>query len=229
MKNLIFVYGVLLGLVAVQIPEAALAKTRLSIVEFDDKSSRGGGDSDGCYREWWYGDTRIGSAFKEILIEQLMKEGKYEVLEREHIQKVYDNEHTLVNSQNAMKPKKGNFKVAQYTLAGTVEEFQYCAGGGGAHFDIGSLVGVPELGVGMKSTSAHVKVHIRLIDVETGEILSTKNGVGDTSSHKVGIDLEVQPGAAFSVGGFKNSSLGEAVTKAITKAAGDLIKEIPET
>jgi curli biogenesis system outer membrane secretion channel CsgG len=194
----------------------AAEKTRISVTAFTNKASSGA-----CYREYWWSDV-LGNAFREMLIDELTKTNQLEILEREHIKTIYSDEHELVNSKNAKKPKKGEFKVAQYTLIGAVSEFEYCAGGGGASVDVGRMVGFGSLRVGGKKSAAKVAVTIRVVDVETGEVVSSVRSVGNNSRTSFDVDAFFDQ-VDFDAGAFKNTPIGEAARIAIQKASQELM------
>src|SRR5690606_23754058 len=105
------------------IGEAANGPVRVSVVDFENKAA-GQHGADNCLTWWWEGS--VGSAMADILVDELSKVQGLEVLERQHIQSVHENEHELINSENTPKKPKGMFKTADYTLAGAVSEYEWC-------------------------------------------------------------------------------------------------------
>lgn len=200
------------------------AKTRISVTAFEDKT----GGSHSCkHHSGYYWNKSLGSAFKEMLVTKLLESNRFDVLEREHIKKIYGSEHQLINAENTASAKKGQFKKAHYTLAAAVTEFQMCRGGLGGGLDIGRIFGVGKVKVGASSISASVAVDIRVIDVETGSILASIRAEGEKNDKSFNVDT-LTKGLDFDLATFEQSPIGEATRMAINRAAEKLIKKIPE-
>ena len=163
----------------------------------------------------------------EMLLTDLVNSGRYTVLERQVINEMYDGEHQLINSGAAVRPKAGQFKIAHYTIAAAVSEFEFCNGGMGGGLNVGRLTGIGELKVGASVAKAKVVVDIRVIDVETGEVIGSVKGKG--KSKRTGFDFDgFIEGVDFGSSAFSNSPLGQAVRGAIENATQKLHKRIPE-
>ena len=179
-----------------------------------------------CDHDWWWWSENLGNALRDTLAMELKETGKVEVLERENINEIYQSEHNLVNSQDDRSLKKGQFKKAQYTIVGSVSEYEYCHKKSAGSINVGrvaSLFGaeVPDFSIGRGKASAKIAVILKLIDVETGRILKTVRGEGLQKRANFNFDSEI--------GGFEDarvSPMGEASKIAISKAASKLISAI---
>jgi curli biogenesis system outer membrane secretion channel CsgG len=196
---------------------ASAARLPVSVHEFADKSG-----SSNCRYGWeWWGHN-LGRAFKEMLVAELKTDDAFQVLERDKIESVYEKEHKLINSEKSQKPKAGKFKIAKYALVGALSEYEYCADKQGAGLDVGALIGIGSLKVGTKSASAKIAVDIRVIDVESGEVVKSARGEGKTEDSKLSLDSNISLGEKRLNGGIdsqKNSPLGKAARDAIKNAA----------
>lgn len=153
--------------------QALNAPIPISISKFMDKSGSGG-----CREQWDWWKDHLGSGFQEMLAAEMMKSPRVALYERETIKQIHEDEHNLVNSEEDQTLNKGKFKKAKYTLVGAVTEFEYCAQKRGASVNIGRVAGIfgvpaPDLEVGGKKIKAYLKIDLRVINTETGQILKT--------------------------------------------------------
>lgn len=196
--------------------ETSQSKRAVSVVSFKNGSATGGGSMGSECRGWdWFGGN-LGDAFQERLISVLKKSDQVSVLERQVIRNVYENEHELINSEKQRRLARGQFKVADYTLAGTVHSFEWCSSGGGLGVDLGLI------SLGVKRSHATVGVEIRVIETTTGEVVATFSGKGDSSSTRVDADL-LTKNVGLKTEQFNNSPLGEAIDQAIAEAGGSVL------
>lgn len=209
--------------------QAAARKPRIAVAAFEDKAS--GGE---CYR----GGRWLGSGFQEQLLTALAKSGKVQIYERAHIDKIYDQEHNLRNRNKRGGPRKNLFEAADYSIAGAVTAFESCFEGSSTGISVGGLlnrtllknkqsVGLDRLNVGFGSEKAQAIVDVRLVDVETGEIMKSISAEGTSNRRNVKLDTQIY-GAGFSHRGFKNTPLGEATRDAIEDAAQQILAAIPD-
>ena len=195
---------------------AQAARTAVSVHEFEDKA----GDSQCRYdNTWWY--RHLGSAFKEMLTAELSKQADLEVLERQGIQSIYDNEHELVNSEKAKRPGKGKFKIARFVINGAVSDFEYCGSDTRAGVDVGRLAGIGSLRIGGAHGVAKVGVDIRIIDVETGSIIQSVHGKGEAKAMALNISSDIV-GEDTAIRTRQN----EPITKAARLAIADAVRQM---
>ena len=133
-------------------------KPRIGVIRFTNNT----------HASWWHGGT--GSELQDMLIAELASTNAFSVLERKELDNVIGElklgESGLVDP--ATKSALGKLKGAKYLIAGTVSSFEENTSGSDA--------GVSFMGfnVGGKKVSAYLAVDVKLIDVETGEIVESR-------------------------------------------------------
>ncbi|MEW6042476.1 MAG: CsgG/HfaB family protein, partial [Elusimicrobiota bacterium] len=118
-------------------------KRRIGVVEFENKTA--------------YGQGRLGGAASDILITELVKSGKFIVVERDKMNKIMEEQkfqtQGLVDAQTAVKI--GKILGLEAIVVGAVSQFGVKTEGHDYLLKTG------------KQQTAEVTVDIRLIDVET--------------------------------------------------------------
>lgn len=124
------------------------------------------------------GNQNIGEGMSEILITELIKTGRFVVIERQALHDILAEQELgmtgLVNRETAAKV--GKVLGAQIIVRGVVSEFTMRKSGGGGDITIKGF------SLGTKSSNAHVAVDIRMIDATTGQILHSHNASGTAVS-----------------------------------------------
>ncbi|MCP4691322.1 MAG: hypothetical protein GY859_24965, partial [Desulfobacterales bacterium] len=136
------------------------AKPRLAVMDFDNKSQ--------------YGGWRVGHGASDMLSTELVKTGKFSMMERDRLSAVLKEQNLgasgLLDPRTAVKI--GKLIGVEYIVTGAVTEYgqsQTGGGGGGVH-------------VGKKGY--HATVDVRLVNATTGEIVfadSASNNKSTTS------------------------------------------------
>ena len=116
----------------------AYGKTRIAVSAFEDKSGSQSSCNKGFFREF-LGD-KLGTGFKDQLITELAKTGRFQIVERDNLRKMYTEEHELINADHSTKPKKNKFKAAEYSIVGAITSFELCQSNVGGDLDVGSLL-----------------------------------------------------------------------------------------
>lgn len=182
----------------------------------------------------------IGKGISDMLVDKLLKDGKYRLVERSALDKILA-EQNFSNSDRAdanTAAKIGRVLGVDAIIVGSITQFgrddQHTNVGGGGYglgkFGIG--------GVGEHKSKAVVAITARVVNVSTGEILSSVQGMGESS--RSGTSL-LGGGGGWSGGGggaldmgssnFANTILGEATHKAVDDVGTKLDDEstkIPE-
>ena len=173
----------------------------------------------------------VGRGIADLLVNQLVNDGAYRVIERKQLDKILQ-EQNFSNSNRAdtaTAAKIGKVAGVNAIITGSITQFgrddkHYGGAGGGGHWG-GYGIG----GLGVKKDKAVVEVTARLIDVNTGEILASVTGHGE--SQRSGASMlgggggwNGAGGGAFDMGSsnFGQTILGEAVKAAVTQAATGL-------
>ncbi|HEY1924762.1 MAG TPA: CsgG/HfaB family protein [Candidatus Acidoferrum sp.] len=200
-----------------QAPAAAPVKHRVAVMNFDY------GTVQSSVSAIFGTDQDIGKGISSMLIEKLVKDGQYSVIERAALDKLLA-EQNFSNSDRAnptSAAKIGQLLGVDTIIIGTITQFgrddkHTNIGGGG----FGSKYGLG--GIGTKNSKAVVAVSARMVNVNTGEIISAVTGNGESS--RGGTSLLGAGGGASGGGGgavdmgssnFGNTILGEATRKAV--------------
>ncbi|HEX4924750.1 MAG TPA: CsgG/HfaB family protein [Bdellovibrionales bacterium] len=209
-----------LALIVFCVTESRGAETRIpvSVTKFTNKSD----ESDRCNYGWYYWQSRIGAALQEMLVTELLKEPRIQVLERKTIAKIYKGEHELINSGNDKHAlKKDAFKKAKITLVGALSEFEFCAEESEGGVNLGALVElagapspIPPIKARGRGAKAKAVIDLRVIDVETGEIISSVT----TEGHSNDSSFELDTGL-FDIKNENSQPFAKAAREAIRKAA----------
>jgi len=173
----------------------------------------------------------IGKGISDILIDRLTNDGTYRVIERNAINKVLA-EQNFSNSNRAdssTAAKIGHILGVDAIITGDITQF----GRDDQNKNLGGVLGHwDKYGVGKVGTSkakAVVAVTARMIDVNTGEILASVSGKGEST--RSGTNLLGGGAGGGTYGGgeasmnssnFAQTIIGEAVTQAVTQVAQGL-------
>lgn len=199
----------------------AQAATPVSIHQFSNKAA-----PSACrYQYEWWGQ-HLGTGFQEMLAKELLESGKVEVLEREVIHSIYNDEHNLVNSEADTTLEKGQFKKAKYVIAGAVTEFEYCAEKKGGSVNIGAVAAflggsAPDISVGFGTAKAKLAMDLRLIDARTGKVIKTVRAEGTAEDSRW--DLDANLGDFYSQ---DSSPMGQAARTAIREGSRRLLEHL---
>lgn len=200
------------------------AKTRVAVSTFTDKT----GNSSRCRISWW-GGHELGEGFRDQIVTALMKDGKYEIVERENLKTMYNEEHELINADKSTLPTKNKFRAAHYSITGAVTSFELCDDGFGGKADVGGLLGFKGAGLklGAKTQKAKVVIDLRVIDVTTSQVVHSFRSEGTASSTKIDADGDIK-GAKIGSDAFFSTPIGEATRDAIENAVSQITVKVPD-
>jgi curli biogenesis system outer membrane secretion channel CsgG len=174
----------------------------------------------------------IGKGIADMLIDKMLSDGTYRVIERNAISKVV-NEQNFSNSNRAdpaTAAKIGHILGVDAVITGDITQFgrddenkNYGGAvvGAWSHGALG--------GFGKHKAKAVVAVTVRMIDASTGEILASATGKGE--SQRSGTSLVgagwgggsgAGGGASMTSSNFAQTIIGEATTAAVTQVAQQL-------
>ncbi len=185
-------------------------KKRVAVFDFEDKTEAG--------ITWWFGGG-TGRGMADMLITELVKSGKFTVIERTQLEKILSEQ--KLGMSGAVTPqtaaKAGKLLGVDIAIIGAVTEFGHSQGGLG-----GRLGGI---GVGMKTQKATVAVDVRLVNTTTGEILVAENVRKQKSKRGVAIS-DWSRGVSFdNRNQFDQSLIGKTTREAIA----EIVKLIDKT
>jgi curli biogenesis system outer membrane secretion channel CsgG len=156
----------------------------------------------------WYGNFEPGVALSDLVTDQLVNGGKFNVVDRKHMADVMQ-EHQL-SSGGEVSPatlvQSGRLTGARYLITGNILQLDKTGGSGGGGGG-GGLVGGVVGGVlgGIHTERVTLKVSVTVVDAVTGTILQSF----DDEQTKGGTSWGGGAGAgtwnAFGVGGYSNT------------------------
>jgi len=197
-KTIVFVS--LLALLLAGVTAQAQLKKRVAVFTFEDKSEQGW--------HWWSGGSP-GEGMADMLTTELVKSGKYIVVERSEISKIMQEQDLgqtgRVTEQSAAK--MGQLLGVELAIMGSVTEFGVTGG-----------VRVKGIGLGSNKQSARVGIDVRLVNTNTGEILAADHIAKEESSG--GIRVSTPKFGFNNRTDFDNSLAGKATRAAIEDIMG---------
>jgi len=173
----------------------------------------------------------IGKGISVMLVNQLINDGAYRIFERQQLDKILQ-EQNFSNSNRAdasTAAKIGKLAGVDLIITGSITQFgrdDKNIGGSGAG---GHWGGYGLGGIGVKKAKAVVEVTARIVDVNTGEILASVTGHGESSRSGTNLlggggDWRGGGGGAFDMGSsnFGSTIIGEATKSAVGQVATGL-------
>jgi curli biogenesis system outer membrane secretion channel CsgG len=217
-----------ISLLFILIPSAnAQNKPRVAVMNFDYATVRD------VSAALFGTDVDIGKGISDMLVEKLVNGGAYSVIERKALDTII-NEQNLSNSDrfdSTSAAKIGRLLGVDAIITGSITQFgrddKSTNIGGGAVGGITRRFGIG--GVGKKQSKAVVAITARIINTNTGEILSVATGKGE--SKRSGATLLGAGGSSNTAAGgvvdmrssnFASTILGEAVGEAVDSVASQL-------
>jgi curli biogenesis system outer membrane secretion channel CsgG len=188
----------------------------------------------GAIQHWWEGNWDIGKGIADLIVDGLVEDGSYRVIERKRLDAILA-EQNFSNSDRAdpsaaSVAKIGKALGVKYLLVGSITKFgtekKDLNVGGGGFGRLGGAIGR----VGTQKGKANVAVTVRMIDSSTGEIMASAKG--DGTSQRSGLLLG---GGGAGTGGFggggvsmgssdyRDTILGEATEAAVKQVVEKLV------
>lgn len=177
----------------------------------------------------------IGKGISDMLIDKLVNDGSYRVIERNQIDKIL-KEQDFSNSNRAdtnTAAKIGHILGVDAVITGDITQF----GRDDQNKNVGGMLGKWGSGyglggVGTSKSKAVVQITARMIDTSTGEILASASGKGESarSGTMLGGGGAGTGGYGGGSGGMTSSNfaqtiIGEATTKAVDDLAQSLASD----
>jgi len=182
-------------------------KPRVAILDFENKAS--------LSNQW-----KLSEGMRDILVDSLVKTDRYTVLTRNDLGAVLTelDIQRQPHFRQQGKLQQGKLKNLQYLIKGAVTDFAHVKGG--ALRALGS-----NFGLGISSEVAVVSVTLYVIDVESGEIITSKTLEGTASAGSVDFKTTYQDVA---IGGksFFRTPLGKATQKVMDQCLEQIAQVI---
>jgi curli biogenesis system outer membrane secretion channel CsgG len=188
----------------------------------------------GSVQDWWGGNWDIGKGVADLIVDELVNDGSYRVIERKRLDAILA-EQEFSNSDRADPDAKAVAQIGKalgvkYLIVGSITKFGTekkdvgvgGAGWGGGGFGVGK--------VGTSQGKATVALAIRMIDTSTGEIMASAKGQGVSKRsglllgggggnwHGAGLG-EINMGSSE----YRETILGEATEIAVKDVSAKLI------
>jgi curli biogenesis system outer membrane secretion channel CsgG len=187
----------------------------------------------GAVQQWWSGNWDIGKGVADLIVDGLVEDGSYRVIERKRLDAILA-EQNFSNSDRAdpsaaKVAKLGKALGVKFLIVGSITKFgtenkDLKVGGGG----FGSKFGVGQ--VGTKKGKATVAIATRVVDTSTGEIMVVAKGEGTSSRSGLLLGGGAGGGGGAGFGGvemgssdFRESVLGEATEAAVKQVVATLV------
>lgn len=165
----------------------------------------------------------LGEGLAEMLITELNRVGKYQILEstslKELATEIELGQQGFVNEKERVE--KGGWSGADFMFKGKVTRFGSNQKGVG----LGGFVPFSGGNLGVKVTTADVRVDWRIVDVYTRKVIKTGSATANQKGTAFDVGAAVQ-GHGGNIGfknqDFMNSALGKATAKAVTNIVQDV-------
>jgi curli biogenesis system outer membrane secretion channel CsgG len=126
----------------------------------------------------WWGQYDIGKGMADQVVDELVNDGTFRVIERKKLDTVLAEQDFAQSDRAdpsaAKLAKIGKVLGVKYIIAGSITKFSTEKKGGG-----GSIAGIGHLGI--SKAKSEVALTARLIDVNTGEIVLSAKGLGEST------------------------------------------------
>jgi curli biogenesis system outer membrane secretion channel CsgG len=186
----------------------------------------------GTIEHWWGGNVDIGKGIGDMIVDGLVEDGSYRVIERKRLDAILAEQN--FNASDRVDPgakvaKIGKALGVKYLITGSITKFGtedskkgVGAGAFGGKFGVGS--------VGKSEGKANVAITARVIDTSTGEIMASAKGEG--TSKRSGLMLGGAGGGGggaaggglnFSSSNFHDTIIGEATELAVKQVVDKLV------
>lgn len=192
----LFVLGALVG------NAFAAEKPRIGVIRFTNNTQA----------SWWNGGA--GREMQDMLIAELTATEAFTILERKELDTVISElklgESGLVDQRT--KSKLGKLKGAKYLIAGTVSSFEMNTSGSDAGL---SFMGFT---VGGKKEDAYIAVDVKLLDVETGEVVEARTIEANSSGGGLRVSGSLM-GLSGGLGKHEKTPTGKAIRACVVHIA----------
>lgn len=136
-------------------------------------------------------DATIGAALADVLIRELVKSGMYDVVDRETLQKILDEQNIQISGfteSGGQADVTGQIGEVDYLILGRITAYGVKRGGGS--------YGVGGYSFGQSKETGHVVLDLRLVDIRTSKILWADKVESQKSESGLTIGLPTEQGYA---------------------------------
>lgn len=209
-----------------QAPAAGARKPRVAIMDFEY------GTVYSNVAAIFGSNVDIGKGISDLLVNYLVKDGNYSVIERKALDKILA-EQNFSNSDRAdpnSAAKIGRLLGVDAIIVGSITQF----GNDTKNTGVGGVGGgLGRIGIGgfsQKESKAIVGLNARIVNIDTGEIIAVAEGMGESKRKSTSLTGGGGSWGGFGAGGvnfgssdFQNTIIGEAVKLATEKMSSEVI------
>jgi len=225
MSPLIRLLCILSLLVVSSVAQQQPQKKRVAVLDFDYGTVRS------YVTAIWGSDQDVGKGIADLLVQKLVQDGKYRVIERKALDKILA-EQNFSNSDRAdptTAAKIGKVLGVDAIIIGSITKFgrddkSTTVGGAGFGLNKFGLGGVQK-----RDAKAVCNISARMVDTHTAEILAAVTGSGESKRGGASLVGAGGGGGGAGAGAFDMSSknfgetiLGEAVNQAVNSTGDQL-------
>lgn len=209
-----------LSAMAAPLQTRAASGPSVAVLDFDMR----GLTSQGGSPNGWWGDWQPGVALADLVTTNIVNTGKFDVLERQHIDHTLNEHHFDASGEvdPATAISAGRLVGAHFLIQGNVLQFEQTgtSGGGAGGLipgPIGAVVG------GVRQDRVTLKVAVRVVDAQTGRIVQSFTDEQTDRATSIGGGAFVGlAGGGYQNSNFINSAMGHLVNDEAIKIAGEL-------
>ncbi|OVE75726.1 hypothetical protein BVX97_03705 [bacterium E08(2017)] len=173
-------------------------------------------------RTGFSGQWKLGSGMADLLVSELVASGHFVVVERKFLRNIVgelERQHDKYFRKEGRVPH-GRLKNARYLIRGVITDFSQ-VGGGGLFF------GVKKFLLGGKAHKARVALTLTIVDVESGEVISSVQCSGTARAGQA-YAKGTYKNIAFGGDSFFKTPLGVATCNALRRGLEGLVEEMPK-
>ena len=221
--------ALLIALAAVAAPafaqNAPATRKRLAVIDFDYATVHA------YVHDIWGSDVDIGKGVADMLVNQLVRNGTYSLVERKQLDRILQEQNFQQSGRAdaSTAAQLGRILGVDAIVIGSITQFgrddKRLGVGGGVR-----VGGVGIGGIGRRSSKAVVGIDARIVDVRTAEILGVATGFGESKRSGATLVGGASVGGVAAGGGFDMSSsnfastiLGEATRLAVDSLVTELV------
>lgn len=204
------------------VPAAAIApapysgpKKRIAVAKFDAH-----GAFVGVYGSW-----DVGGGLSAQLVTELVRTGRFVVLEREDLAPVLREQEMAMASvvDKDTAARVGRVLGAQLLVRGAVTEFDERKEGGGMGLGLSLPYVAPALA--LHSATGAVAIDLRLVDTTTGEVVQSQRAEAKIRGQALAAGVAF-PYGTWSGEAFQKTALGGATREAIARAVAVVVSQM---
>jgi len=122
----------------------------------------------------WYGQFEPGVALSDLVTDQMVNSGKFDMLDRKNLDATLNEHHLQASGEvdPATAINAGRLVGARYLISGNILQLDHTGSSGAA---VGSAIGGIAGGLigGVRSDRVTLKVAVRVVDAQTGRIVQS--------------------------------------------------------